>query len=86
MRYKGMTVNERLQVSGQMEEFDKQVKRKDVNKITTILKSVELTNESIEPILKNLKLDLNVISKDERKRRNFIHGILDFLFGLFIRS
>ena len=26
------------------------------------------------------------ISKDERKRRIFIHGILDFLFGLFIRS
>jgi len=86
MRYEGMTVNERLQVSGQMDSFEKHVKRKNVNEVIAILKTIEFTDKSIEPILANLKLDTNVISKDERKRKNFIHGILDFLFSLLIRS
>lgn len=55
-KYSGMTVNERLYVSGLLEEFDKAVEEKDVNKVTLILRKVELTDTSIKPILKDLGL------------------------------
>lgn len=55
-KYIGMTVNERLYVSGLSDEFDKAVFEKDVEKVISILKSVELYNNSIEAILKRLKL------------------------------
>jgi hypothetical protein len=55
-KYSGMTVNERLYVSGLMEKFDNAVKGKDINEIVSILKSVDLTNESIDPVLKQLGL------------------------------
>ncbi len=55
-QYAGMTVNERLYVSGLIEEFDKAVEEKDIARITLILKEVELTDLSIEPILKQLGL------------------------------
>jgi hypothetical protein len=50
-KYKGMTVNERLYVSGLMDEFDKAVEEKDLIKATRILEEVELTKENIDPIL-----------------------------------
>lgn len=52
MKYKGMTVNERLYVSGQMDAFDKAVKDRDIPKVRIILENVELNEESIKPILK----------------------------------
>jgi uncharacterized membrane protein YvbJ len=52
MKYKGMTVNERLYVSGQMDAFDKAVKDRDIKKVRIILEDVELNEESIKPILK----------------------------------
>ncbi|WP_410220751.1 hypothetical protein [Pedobacter sp.] len=55
-KYLGMTVNERLYVSGQIEEFDKAVKEKDIDKVISILKSVELNEDSIHPILESLNL------------------------------
>jgi len=56
-QYKGMTVNERLYVSGLMEAFNKAVKENDAEKVTDILKKVEITDESaITPILKELGL------------------------------
>ena len=56
-QYKGMTVNERLYVSGLMEEFDKAVREKDVGKVARILKEVEITDESsIRAILEELRL------------------------------
>lgn len=50
-KYAGMTVNERLCVSGLMDQFDKAVEKKDRDEAIRILKEVELTDENIEPIL-----------------------------------
>ena len=55
-RYKGMTVNERLYISGLMDQFDDAVKKKDLDKVISILKAVELNNESIKPILTSVDL------------------------------
>jgi hypothetical protein len=57
MKYKGMTVNERLYVSGLMDEYDKAVKEKNIDKIREILQKVELNEISIKPILEQLGLD-----------------------------
>ncbi|MCH4897190.1 hypothetical protein E0494_10870 [Marinilabiliaceae bacterium JC040] len=56
MKYKGMTVNERLYVSGLMDEYDKAVEIRDIKKVTEILKKVKLEEVSIGPILKRLGL------------------------------
>lgn len=56
-KYKGMTVNERLYVSGFMDDFDKAVEEKNIRKIIEILEKVEITEESsINSILKELCL------------------------------
>jgi molecular chaperone GrpE (heat shock protein) len=57
MKYKGMTVNERLYVSGLIDKFDSAVKRKNVNEIRLILKKVELTESSVNDILNSYGLD-----------------------------
>lgn len=56
-KYAGMTVNERLYVSGLMDEFDEAVKERDVERIRSILNDVELTEESITPLLNLMGLD-----------------------------
>ncbi len=55
-KYAGMTVNERLYVSGLMDEFDKAVWEKKTDEVIRILKTVELGDDSIEPILEQLGL------------------------------
>jgi len=56
-RYRGMTVNERLYVSGLMEDFDKLVSLKDVEGVIKILENVEITDEStIKSILERLNI------------------------------
>lgn len=55
-KFAGMTVNERLYVSGLIDEFDTAVEEKNVDKIRIILKKVDLTEESIKPILDQLQL------------------------------
>lgn len=55
-KYAGMTVNERLYVSGLMDEFDKAVEERNVDRVRIILEQVELTEESIKPILEQLRL------------------------------
>ncbi len=50
--YSGMTVNERLYVSGLMDNFDAAVKGKDTETVIAILKKVGLKELSINPILK----------------------------------
>lgn len=54
-----MTVNERLYVSGLMDEFDKAVKKKDISKVQSILKKVEFSEATIKPILERLGLELD---------------------------
>jgi len=53
-----MTVNERLFLSGLLEDFDKAVSNKDVKKVAQILEEIELTEENIEPILEKYELKL----------------------------
>jgi len=55
-KYTGMTVNERLYVSGLMAEFDNAVKEKNIKKVRNILEKVELEEVLINPILENLGL------------------------------
>lgn len=55
-KYAAMTVNERLYVSGLIEEFDKAVEEKNTTEVIRILREVELTDDSIKPILEQLKL------------------------------
>lgn len=55
-KFKGMTVNERLFVSGLIDEFDQAVNRKDTNRVREILYEVELNEDNIKPILIRLKL------------------------------
>ena len=57
MDYGGMTVNERLYVSGKMNKFDKAVAQKNVKEVIKILKAVDLKTESIIPILESLGLE-----------------------------
>jgi hypothetical protein len=56
MKYKGMTVNERLYISGLMDVFDEAVKKGDRKKVKKILKSIELDEGSISEILEKLNL------------------------------
>ncbi|MES2374317.1 MAG: hypothetical protein V4557_17195 [Bacteroidota bacterium] len=55
-KYRGMTVNERLWVSGYWDEFEQAIEKKDLQKIINILKEVELTEDNIVPIIENLGL------------------------------
>jgi hypothetical protein len=55
-KYAGMTVNERLFVSGLVNEFYNAVNKKDSKKVRQILKDVELTEGNIVPILEHFGL------------------------------
>ena len=55
-KYAGMTVNERLYVSGLIDAFYEAVARRDAEEARRILEEVELTEESIRPILEDLGL------------------------------
>jgi hypothetical protein len=50
-KYSGMTVNERLYVSGLIDRFYAAVKEKDIDAAISILKAVDLSEENIKPIL-----------------------------------
>lgn len=55
-KYGGMTVNERLVIANKMDEFDNAIDNKDTLRIIEILKSVELTDDNINAILKSFKM------------------------------
>lgn len=54
-KYQGMTVNERLYISGLINKFNEAVSLRNIDLVISILKEVDLTEDSIEPILKPLK-------------------------------
>lgn len=51
-----MTVNERLYHSGLMDDFDKAIKLRDMQKAKSILDRLELGEENVKAILKHYKL------------------------------
>lgn len=56
-KYKGMTVNERLYISGLSNDFEKAVAQKDRKKVIAILQDVEIKDQvSINVILQSLHL------------------------------
>lgn len=56
-KYSGMTVNERLYASGYIDEFDRAVQEKDLDKVKSILKELELDEVSIKSILKECNFE-----------------------------
>ena len=76
--YKGMTVNERLFLSGRMDEFDALVRAKDVNGLKTLLKDVEITDESsMRAIIESLGLEYMPRQKETRcAKRKWIKILL----------
>ena len=54
-KYAAMTVNERLYVSGLMDEFEGAVEERDLDRICAILRKVELAEDSLKPILEQLE-------------------------------
>ena len=55
-KYAVMSVNERLYLSGLMDEFDEAAEEKNAGRIRSILDNAELTEEAIKPILEQLGL------------------------------
>jgi hypothetical protein len=55
--YGGMTVNERLYVSGQWDVYFDAVDKRNSDDVVRILRSVEVDEESIQAILVQLGLD-----------------------------
>ena len=52
-KYGGMTVNERLYVAGLIDDFYLAVEKKNVEKVISTLKAVDLGEENIKAILKS---------------------------------
>ena len=55
--YSGMTVNERLYMSGLSNDFHNAIKENNIKKVLEIFKRIELNEVSIKPILKGLGLE-----------------------------
>lgn len=55
-KYAGMTVNERLYISGLLDDFEKAISERDTEMAIRILKEVELTDGNIKPILEKWDL------------------------------
>jgi len=56
-KFSGMTVNERLYVSGLLPKFDEAVAAKDIERVKRILRDVDITDsKSIDDILRSAKL------------------------------
>ena len=56
MDYSGMTVNERLVVSGLYKEFEQAIKNKDNNALINVLKKISLNDKDIDGYLKKYKM------------------------------
>lgn len=51
VNYQGMTINERIYAGGFLEEFDMALEKKDVPKVISTLRSVEVPESSIMSIV-----------------------------------
>ncbi len=56
MNFAGMTINERLFVSGLIKEFDSAVKEKNRVRVVEILKRIDLNNQTILGILEEYNI------------------------------
>ena len=61
MKYSGMTMNERLHASGLLDKFELAVKQKDKDRITEILRLVEVDESIIKEYIRHR--DRNLIQK-----------------------
>lgn len=57
MKYAEMTVNERLFISGLLEDFDSAKEKKDKERLVEILRSVEVDETSIRQTLKDFEIE-----------------------------
>jgi hypothetical protein len=53
-QYDAMTVNERLFVAGLVDEFDRAVRARDEQSLKRILRDVEVSDDNIDAILKQV--------------------------------
>ena len=58
-KYSAMTVNERLVVSGKIDDFDRAVREENTDEVVFLLREVGLSDESIQPILEKLSLSID---------------------------
>ena len=58
MDYTGMTVNERLYVSGLIDEYYKAVEEKDADKVADILSKINIGDGNIRSILEKYGLQI----------------------------
>ena len=56
--FSGMTVNERIYVSGLMDDFDYCLNQKDKEGIKFLLKKIKLNENSILDIIASLKIEI----------------------------
>ena len=56
MKYGGMTVNERLYVSGLMSAFDKTIEENDLEALKDIIEKIELHESYLETLIQNYRL------------------------------
>jgi hypothetical protein len=66
MKYAGMTVNERLWVSGLFEEFESAIQKKDVKRAVEILRNVELDDEAIRANLEFSEIKWNPDAQNQQ--------------------
>ena len=85
MKYAGMTVNERLFMSGLLKDFDSAKEKKDKNRLIEILRSLEVDEASIQQILKDFEAwaqDLFIIQDKADSEVAGAHGNLERFYLL----
>lgn len=60
MDYGGMTVNERLYVSGLIDDFDKAIKNNDLETLKSIVKKIDLDESYLKTIIEDFNLKNNI--------------------------